>query len=295
MPTRDPSDLRPARSSSLWIIVLVVLLLLGAGAWWWWRGTQQTAAPPAVTDAGPPVPDMPPPPPAAAPEPPQATGPKNPVETPPDAMQPGQANADQEVSKALGGLLGNRTLQSFMQLDGFAHRLVATVDNLPREEAPAKLWPVNPTPDRFSVQGDGPTQAISSANAERYTPLINVIEAVDAGSAVSIYKKLYPLFQKAYEELGFPNRYFNDRLIEVIDHLLAAPEPSAPVAVNLTEVKGSVPSTAPWTRYEFADPALQSLSAGQKIMVRIGIPNERRLKAKLIELRQKLMSAGPKN
>jgi len=55
--------------------------------------------------------------------------------------------------------------------------------------------------------------------------------------------------------------------------------------VKLTEVKGDVPSTRPWVRYEFADPQLQSLSSGQKIMVRVGLENERRLKVRLKALR----------
>lgn len=30
---------------------------------------------------------------------------------------------------------------------------------------------------------------------------------------MQFYVRLYPLFQKAYVELGYPNGYFNDRLI----------------------------------------------------------------------------------
>jgi hypothetical protein len=36
---------------------------------------------------------------------------------------------------------------------------------------------------------------------------------VDTRKAVALYVDLYPLFQGAYAELGYPNRYFNDRLI----------------------------------------------------------------------------------
>ena len=95
--------------------------------------------------------------------------------------------------------------------------------------------------------------------------------------------RLYPLFQQAYVELGYPNGYFNDRLVGVIDHLLAAPEPKAPIAL-----------TQPKVMYEFADPALADLSAGQKIMVRVGLDNEPRLKAKLREIRKALVADPPK-
>jgi hypothetical protein len=204
---------------------------------------------------------------------------------PPDAALPALVGSDDHVARALGELLGARDIATFLQMDGLVRRVVATVDNLGREHAPARLWPVNPTPERFAVAGSGPVQTIDLDNAARYGALVRWIESVDMERAVALYARLYPLFQQAYEELGYPGRYFNDRLVAVIDHLLQAPEPASPVAVKLTEVKGDVPSTRPWVRYEFADPQLQSLSSGQKIMVRVGLENERRLKTRLKALR----------
>jgi hypothetical protein len=92
-----------------------------------------------------------------------------------------------------------------------------------------------------------------------------------------LYRQFYPLFQRAYEDLGYPKAYFNDRLIAVIDHLLAAPR--TPALVKLTQPK---------VLYEFADPELQSRSSGQKILLRMGNENAARVKAKLRELRAEL-------
>jgi hypothetical protein len=157
---------------------------------------------------------------------------------------------------------------------------VATIDNLTREHAPASAWPVQPTGQRFITEGpQGGTQTIAATNAARYNGIVLLAGSVDPAKAAAVYAKLYPLFQQAYEELGYPGRYFNDRLIAVIDHLLQAPEPSGPVQVRLVEVKGEVPSTRPWVRYEYVDPKLESLSSGQKIMVRLGPENERKVKA----------------
>jgi hypothetical protein len=69
--------------------------------------------------------------------------------------------------------------------------------------------------------------------------------------------------------------------MEVIDHLLAAPD--APVPLLLTQPK---------VRYEYADPALESASAGWKIMWRIGPSNAALVKAKLRELRAALAQAS---
>ena len=283
----ERSTLNPPQESSRWGLVVVVLVLLaGAGGAWWWQQAQTPlvtpAAPPAAASA-PPVAVEPPALPASEP----ASGPQNPVEALalPEAALPALAGSDDHVARALGELLGSRDVAAFLQMDGLVRRVVATVDNLGREHAPARLWPVHPTPERFAVVGSGPVQTIGLDNAARYGALVRWIESVNMERAVALYARLYPLFQQAYEELGYPGRYFNDRLVAVIDHLLQAPEPAGPVAVKLTEVKGDVPSTRPWVRYEFADPQLQSLSSGQKIMVRVGLENERRLKIRLKALR----------
>lgn len=53
------------------------------------------------------------------------------------------------------------------------------------------------------------------------------------------------------------------------------PDPQGPLQVKLTPVKTEVPHLRPWVRYEFVDPALESLSCGQKILVRRGLPTRR--------------------
>lgn len=202
---------------------------------------------------------------------------------------PALPDADQQVTEQLTGLLGRVNVLTFLQTDGFVRRVVATVDNLARAQASTRLWPVNPTPGRFSVQknSDG-SESLPADNSQRYAPLVNMIESVDSASAVVVYRRFYPLFQQAYEELGFPGKYFNDRLVEVLDHLIATPVPAGPLAMTLVDVKGSVPSLRPWVRYEFADPDLQAQSAGRKILLRIGPDNQRRLQAKLKDIRQRV-------
>ncbi len=92
------------------------------------------------------------------------------------------------------------------------------------------------------------------------------------------------MFQEAYESLGHPPQYFNDRLIEVIDHLLATPELEGPIAL-----------AQPNVLYEFADPKLESSSAGQKVLIRMGAENARVVKEKLRELRGELVTQPPGN
>lgn len=286
MPERKFDDFRPARESSLWILVVLVVLALGAGAVWWrWMHQQAPVDAAPVATAPQPEPPAPAPAPAAA----APAEPQNPVDTTADASLPKLDDADAQVRSALAELLGAKAVGSFLQTDGFVRRFVATVDNLPRDQAAARMWPVQRTPKRFEVSGSaGGTQSISLDNGARYTPFVLFAESVNPQRAAALYQKLYPLFQQAYEELGYPNRHFNDRMVAVIDHLLQAPEPAGPLQVKLVEIKGDVPSERPWVHYEFVDPGLESLSAGQKMMIRTGVVNERRLKAKLKAFRAQI-------
>ncbi len=219
--------------------------------------------------------------PAVLPEPPI----RYPLEAPAGFARPLKAG---EVRQALVDLLGREALAAFLQIDQFPRRVVATVDSLGRSHAPHLLWPVNPAPDRF-LAGDLDGPVIAPDNSSRYTPFVLFAESVDTVRVIDLYVRMYPLLQAAYQELGFTDRHFNDRLIEVIDLLLATPDVEYPVRLQLTEVRGLIPSLRPWTRYEFADPSLESLSAGQKILLRAGPENQRRLKGKLGEIRRELV------
>ena len=287
MPERDAQDFRP-RSKPFpagAAATAVAIAAVAGGAWWYWQRPAPVAeAPPPPAVAAEPAPQPAPPPQQ------EAAGPQNPVDAlePPAASLPALQDSDAHVAQALAGLLGRDTVGSFLQTDGFVRRAVATVDNLARAQAPARLWPVHPAPQRFQVEGGEGQQTIAAGNSARYRAFVAFAEAVPLDAAVKLYAQLYPLFQTAYEELGYPRQYFNDRLIAVIDHLRAAPEPAGPLQVRLTRVEGEVPSVQPWVRYEYADPGLQALSSGQKMLVRMGLDNERRLKAVLGELRRRI-------
>jgi hypothetical protein len=265
---------------------LVALALAGAGAWWWWQG--RVAPPVAIAPAAPEPAAAASAPALAAPADAGASAVRHPIDVP-VAAAPQAVPLDLEA--ALAALFGRKAVLSMFQLQDFPRRFVATVDNLGRAHAPASVWPINPAGGRFLVERQGDAEVISADNGLRYTPHVLLIEAVDLRQAVALYARLYPQLQQAYEDIGYPNRYFNDRLVDVIDQLLATPELSGPLKVHLPEIKGPLQPERPWVLYEFDDPALQALSSGQKTLLRMGPVNQRRIKTKLAEIRR-LVTAG---
>ena len=275
---------------STMIVVLIVAIAAAGGVYWWQlRKLGPSGKSAAVAVATAPAPT------ASSAAPPAEPAIQFPIDAAgaEKAALPPLANSDNYLAGVVGALIPRNDVLKFLQLDKFAIRVVATVDNLARPHAAPMLWPVTPTPGRFTTTeaGAAPT-TISAANSGRYTPLVRFIESVDSAKAVALYVTAYPLFQQAYEELGYPSRYFNDRLVAVIDHLLATPTARDGLGVKLTEVKGPMAPARPWVRYEFSDATLESLSSGQKMMLRAGPDNQARLKVKLREIRGQITGAG---
>lgn len=245
-----------------WLLMLI-LLGVAIGVFYVWRqGPTYRPPPEAPADV---------PPPAAAP--PAET--HYPVaET--DAPLPPLAKSDGPLLTALAEVFG-KDVRKFLQPQEVARRIVVTIDNLPRQNMSGQLQPHKPVAGRLRTEGQGEDLRLAEANHARYRPYVKLMESVDASTFAAAYQKFYPLFQESYRALGYPKQHFNDRLVAVIDHLLQAP--SLDEAPSLEQ---------PHVFYKFADPELESLSVGHKLMIRMGTENAERVKAKLKEIRAEL-------
>jgi len=229
------------------------------------------------------TPPAPPPATAAAPTAPAEAKPAEPAILYPvpeaeTAQLPALDNSDSTLRDALVNSFGKQSVQQLFGLDSIVRHIVVTIDNLPRETVATRLLPTKPVRGAFLVDKTGSEPTVATANAARYLPYVELAKRTDAAQLVGMYTSFYPLFQAAYVELGYPKGYFNDRLVAVIDHLLAAPTADGPVRL-----------TQPHILYKFADPQLENASAGHKIMLRMGSQNALVVKAKLRQIRAELV------
>jgi hypothetical protein len=266
----------------LWWLV-PILLTIGAvyGVYEYERRpSEETAAPapPAVR-----VPPAAPAAPPAATHYPVPDGSANSPATGISAEIPTLQESDSALRAGLVTLVGQPSFDGLFWPKDIVRRLVATVDNLPRGRVSQSLIPVKKAGGKFLVHNEGDALTIDPGNAARYRPYVEMLDAVSSHQAVALYAHFYPLFQQAYKDLGYPSGYFNDRVIVVIDDLLAAPEPASPP--RLLE---------PHLMYQYADPDLEALSAGQKTMIRMGPQNETKVKNKLKDLRKELTNLAVK-
>jgi hypothetical protein len=193
---------------------------------------------------------------------------------------PANADPDTQAATALAEVFQGK-LADWLITHQLLRRLVATIDNLPRNARTEARRPLRPPSGPFVVTREVEDTVtgteritLAPANFARYNIPVEMLARTDPANAVAAYRRLYPQLQKAYEDLGYPGRYFNDRVVEVIDDLLATPEPTGPILLEQPKVL-----------YRFADVDLESRSAGQKLLLRMGVGHARVVKEKLKAIR----------
>jgi hypothetical protein len=199
------------------------------------------------------------------------------------APVPPLAESDMPLRDALAQVGSADAVKDFLTPQDLIRKIVVTIDNLPRQKVAVEKRPTSPVSGTFAATGDELHATLDQRNFDRYKPMVAAVEHVDMRQLGAVYIHYYPLFQESYQNLGYPNGYFNDRLVEVIDNLLAAPEPKQPIQL-----------VRPNVMYTFADPALESRSAGQKLLIRMGPENEKAIKAKLTELKAAITAGALK-
>jgi len=175
------------------------------------------------------------------------------------AQLPTIDESDALVNRALVGVLSGRAFSDLVIVDSFIQRLVLTINNLPEKKLPLAHIPFEFPEGSFVVTGNEENRRISANNYQRYAPYLDLLENTNPDTVIRVYVYLYPLLQTAYQQLGYSNAYFNDRLVYVVGHLLETPNPDDHLALN-----------QPSVLYTYADVTLENLSAGQKILLRMG-------------------------
>jgi hypothetical protein len=266
------------------IIFLLVLAGLG-GAFYAWKNSNRESAPPLPAVRTTPVTETAPSPsPSIAAEHypvPEETAASKTVH--PLKPVPSLDESDPTIAEALSELVGAERFKAVFHLQDIIRRIVVTIENAASPiQTSDELLPFKQPEGEFAVTGkkNQKDATISPNNYRRYQPYVELAEAVDPQELVRIYFHFYPIFQAAYADLGTKG-YFNDRVIQAIDHLLKTPEVEDPIRVTRPSIR---------YKYKFADDRLENLSSTQKVLVRMGPRNAELIKKKLRKIR-KLLAA----
>jgi hypothetical protein len=257
VPAPLPRHSRAAAAGVL--IALVVTVGLG---WWWWARSGRPATTALQTA---PVAAVPSPPPVAPP----------PVLPPLDALDP-------VVRELISGLTTTPLLAGWLGTNHLTRQIAALVGGADGAQVPLRLLaPLRPG-GSFAVERRQGRTFVTDASFSRATPLVDVIAALDATALTRVYRTLSPRLEDAYAELSDDDRTFDVALREALDQLAATPVAEGPV-----EVVGRGGT------YFFADPKLEALTPAQKLLLRTGPANARKLQAQLQAVKAQLDRQPP--
>jgi hypothetical protein len=274
----------PFKGSHVLLIAVAAALAASAAVYFWPHGESapQTQAPPPLPPESAPAAHYPVDPAAeikssdSAQDPSAADGASPSTVT---TANPTAAANDETVDGLLANVIGKERLESLFFADDLVRRFVMTINNGADPKLPSQSSLLKPLEGELRVEQSTEAVTLSPENYSRYSAYVDLLTSVDNRQLVGIYARHYPLFQKAYRDLGMTD-YFNDRLVDFIDKTISGTEPAEKIRLTRDGY------------YKFVDPQLEMWPFAKKALIRIGPANAAIVKEKLKGLRDLLTHLG---
>lgn len=186
-------------------------------------------------------------------------------------------DSDNFIREYLKKKLNSPSFTSWLNQNDLIRRFVAVVDNIANGENPSEnlkfLAPKKP----FQTLKEYDQVIADPQNYSRFDAMVNIFHNLETVTLISLYGDLRPLINQAYAEMGYPDKQFNDVLRQAMAILLKTPSIKTQLYLEKKVIT-----------YNFKDPDLEALSPAQKLLLRTGPENMRKIKEKLKQLKAKL-------
>jgi len=188
--------------------------------------------------------------------------------------------SDDFVRTVAAGLSASPELARWLAQRDLVRTLTVVVVNVVEGETPRPHLAFLAPAQRFRAKGAAGRRIVPDpAGFAGYDRFADTVASVDTAAAVAAFRRLEPLFEAAYRELGHPEGGFRQEIVRGIDALVAAPVPPADAEL--------VPHAI---GFRWKDPRLEALTPAQKQFLRMGPRNVKAVQGKLRELREALGS-----
>ncbi len=249
LPTRSPT-----RPPGVWVAVAMLIVAAGAAAYiafvWRTHPAPMSAAPAPA---------------AATKEPPRPLG-----GTAEPITLPALDASDALVRTLVRALSQNPAVAAWLTTNGLIRTFTVTVANIADGATPAKHLKVLRPSSAFRIVERGGRPYADPRSYDRYVTIADAIASVDPAEAARLYATLKPRIEEAHRDLGSPDRSFDRTLERAIVTLLDTPVVDSPVRLKPEGIG-----------YAYDDERLESLTAAQKQLLRMGPRNIRIIKERL--------------
>lgn len=274
-----------AKYAIILVLVLVVLLVLLMGGED--EAEPKKQEPVATPKVEAPVPVVEPEPviaepevvePEPLPEPEPMLEPEPPM--PPEPKHPSMEESDAWLQTEITDMLMGAPVIKLMAPKDKISNFVVFIDNAAKGNVVNTFSPLVEPEGKFMakpVEGQGYGYILDPKSYERYNPYAELISNMSVEQGIKMFELLQPLISESYQELGYDDDGFNRKLVDTIDLLLETPV-----------VEGEIQLVSPAVVFKFADPALEELLPIQKLLLRMGPNNQRKVQTALKAFREGL-------
>ncbi len=259
---------RRVQNRLLATVIAVVAVAAIAGGLWWWLLREPPGERPLEDSTQQPALEV---------------EPRSPEDPEPSELPELEAS-DELIRRLVGRLSAQPELARWLGHEGLVRRFVLVVVDLAGRSNPAANVPLLRPDEEFQARPEPEGGALTTAPAShrRYGSLVTVFESLDTEGTVETYRRLDPLIQEAYSELGISEPTFHEMLLVALRNLQEVELPEEPP--EIVDADGI---------YVFRDPELEGARGADKALIRMGPENARRVQAKAAELEEELRRRGP--
>lgn len=196
----------------------------------------------------------------------------------PEINLPPLNESDSFVLDGLRAMQNGVALVRLLANEQLVRKFVVYVENVSRGGFPQTELPYRPLGKEMPVSNIDDNLYVMDPSAHaRFDDVVNTFVALDTQQAMVFYRALSPLFQQAYAEIGFRDVNFDDTMRRALTRVISA-----------SDVEGPLQLVKPKVMYLYADSRIETLSAVNKQLVRLGPENSEKLKDKLRQFLQEL-------
>jgi len=200
--------------------------------------------------------------------------PAAPLGATPEAIDvPPLDESDPLVRELVAKLSSHPGVAAWLATDGLVRNFTVVVANIAEGRTPAGHLRALAPSGSFRIIERNESLFIDPQSYTRYDRIADAVASVDAAGSARLYSTLKPRIEDAYRDLGVQDVPFDRTLERAIVSLLAMPIPEGPLEV---EPRGIV--------YGYADPDIESATAAQKHLLRMGPRNARVIQQKIREI-----------
>jgi hypothetical protein len=182
---------------------------------------------------------------------------------------PPLSESDTYIRDALKNASSILEFQNWLKEKDIIRRFVAVVDNIVNGENPAANLNFLKPEKNFQIITHKQNLILDPNNYIRYDRTASIFDSLKIKTLLNLFYHIEPLLDETYQKMGYPGQYFRPALMRAIDIILDIPIIKVPIFLQKKVIT-----------YSFENQEFENLSPAQKLILRLGPENIRKIQKK---------------